>query len=182
MKALASSFVPLLFLILYYAMFLVLKAIKPHRVSIKRAFIVTLITLLFFFHPQLTEKTLAFFKCTKIEGESRMIFDLQMICWEGTHLLWVAIFWIPMFFVWIVGLPAFGIGFLYYNKKNLLNQSFSENYLVLYQGMKTNWGFWEMLNIFRKVVLLSINVFLPEDEPFFKATCGIGFLICFWRL
>lgn len=182
MKALASSFVPLLFLILYVSVFMIAKAIRPQRIDFKRAFLVTLITLLFFFHPQLTEKTLAFFKCTTIEGESRMIFDLPMTCWEGTHLLMLSIFWIPMFFLWIVGLPGFGIVFLYINRKNLLKQTFADKYLILYQGMKTNRGFWEMLNIFRKVALLSINVFLPEDQPFYKATAGIGFLIFFWRL
>ena len=51
--------------------------------------------------------------------------------------------------------------------------------MVLYPGMKKNRAFWEMANILRKIVLLSINVFLPEDMELVKASLAVVFLLAY---
>ena len=39
-----------------------------------------------------------------------------------------------------------------------------------------------MVNIIRKVTLLMINVFIPDTYIFYKAICGIMFLLMYLRL
>jgi len=39
-----------------------------------------------------------------------------------------------------------------------------------------------MANIIRKIVLLMISVFIPDENLFFKATAGILFLVFFLRI
>ena len=140
------------------------------------------ITVLFFLHPSLTQKGISFFNCTKINGISRMVYDLEVVCLERTHLLWAILVGVPVILLWSIGLPLFGIFFIVKNKKHLHVETFRTKYLILYQGLKPNRSFWEMVNIIRKVILLMINVFIPDDQYFYKVMVGFLFLFTYMRV
>ena len=42
--------------------------------------------------------------------------------------------------------------------------------------------YWEFVNILRKVVILSINIIVPESRPILKAFCGTIILVGQLRL
>lgn len=182
MKAFLSSIVPVVIAIIISVGFVVWKLIRKDKTSLSRGITVSIITLLYFFHPQLTAKALSFFKCSEIAGENRLMYDLEMVCWKDSHFYWAAFYWSPMFLCWVIGLPLLGIVFLQINRKKVFTKEFNYKYLVLYQGLTKRTTYWEMVNIIRKVCLLSINVFLPKDHPFYKATLGIIFLFLYSRL
>ena len=90
------------------------------------------ITVLFFMHPTLTQKAIAFFRCTTIDQVPRLLYDLEVLCWEATHLLWCMIVGVPVIVVWSIGLPAFGILYIVKNKDKLEEKTFKARYLILY--------------------------------------------------
>ena len=50
-------------------------------------------------------------------------------------------------------------------------------YRMLYQGLRTRVFFWEFVNVLRKTILISFNVFMPQSEAYMKALCAIALLI-----
>ena len=71
------------------------------------------------------------------------------------------------------------IGFylVHKNRERLHEKSVLMRYRMLYQGLRTQVFYWEFINVLRKTILISLNVFLPESEAYLKALCAIGLLI-----
>lgn len=181
-KAFLSCILPIILFFGLMAIWIILKFIRKKKMHFFRYFTTTLITVIYFFYSQLTEVSLSFFKCFTLDDKLLLLGDLEVQCWEGAHAKWTVFFWGPLFLVWVVGLPLFGIVFLILNRTKIETPSFDEKYMVLYPGMKKNRAFWEMANILRKIILLSINVFLPEDLNLLKATFAVVFLLCYKRV
>ena len=53
---------------------------------------------------------------------------------------------------------------------------------MLFQGLRPNRYYWEFFNTIRKILLLVINIFLPQDRPFYKATVGVILLNIILRI
>ena len=179
MKGFLSCFTPIVFVVTFSGVWAGWKIIRANKVDFKRYVVISGITILLFFHPTLTEKTLSLFKCISIDGRKRLIYDLELVCWEGTHLKWALFFWTPMFVCWVIGIPVVTVGFLASRRNQVHSKSFNKYFLVLYQGLRKERYFWEICNILRKVTLLSINVFVPENQVFYKAALGILLLVSF---
>jgi len=54
--------------------------------------------------------------------------------------------------------------------------------IVLYQGLKDDKFYWELLNIVKKIIFVAANVFLSTFGTFYKGVVGVILLIYFTRL
>jgi len=135
MKSFLSCFTPIAFVLMFAGVWVIWKLIRRNQVDLWRYIVVSLITILLFFHPTLTEKTLSLFKCVGIDDDTRLIYDLELICWEGTHLKWALFYWAPMFLGWVIGIPVIAVVFLSIKRKSVHSRSFNKYFLVLYQGL-----------------------------------------------
>ena len=52
-------------------------------------------------------------------NESRLIADMEVICWKGQHLGWTIGLSIPMILIYVIGIPALGLGLLTRHRKHL---------------------------------------------------------------
>jgi len=54
-----------------------------------------------------------------IEDESRVVSDLEVICWSAQHRVLSLFVAIPSIVVWGIGIPAFALLMMYQVSKNL---------------------------------------------------------------
>ena len=66
---------------------------------------------------------------------------------------------------------------MYKNRERLHEKSVLMRYRMIYQGLRSEVFYWEFINVLRKTILISLNVFLPESEAYLKALCAIALLI-----
>ena len=123
------------------------------------------------------------FFCVEIDnGDKWLQQDLDIRCWDSTHIKWSLAIGIPSIILWILGIPLLGFYMLYRNRKLLNHREFLGKYKYIYQGLREDCFYWELINMGRKVILISVNVFLNLQRPIFKALLSLLILFLFWQL
>lgn len=131
--------------------------------------IISSIIVLFLLHPSLTGMSMGLFNCYEIDsGEYWLFKDLSVRCWHGSHNSWAFGLGIPMIFFWVFGLPLVGFILVRKNRKRLDDETVMFRYRILYQGYKKEAYYWEFVNVFRKVSVVMINIFLGIYPPIYK--------------
>ena len=121
-KSLFSCLLPFLVILLYFSLFSLVKCFK-NDTRWKRNICITFISIVYFLHPSLTEKTFGLFRCTTYYERTLLLADLELECWTGTHLSWSIFLGIPMAVVCVV-VPISGILLLLRNRKHLTSPGF----------------------------------------------------------
>lgn len=67
---------------------------------------------------------------------------------------------VPSLIVWGFGIPAFAWIVLSRNRENLDDIETREKYGFLYNGYKKDFYFWESVNMYRKISVIFVSVFL----------------------
>lgn len=67
---------------------------------------------------------------------------------------------VPSILIWGFGIPGFAWVILARNKQGLDLVDTREKYGFLYNGYKKNYYYWESINMFRKICIIFISVFL----------------------
>lgn len=67
---------------------------------------------------------------------------------------------VPSLIIWGFGIPAFAWVVLSKNKDNLDLLETREKYGFLYNGYKKKYYYWESVNMYRKIAIIFISVFL----------------------
>jgi hypothetical protein len=140
----------------------------------------SVLTVLIFFYPSVTQMTLSLFNCVTVEEVTYLTRDMRVECYKGRHLFWVLVNGVPMLIIWVIGMPLFGFLMLLKNRKTLRNPSTLAKYRLLYVGLKAQYFYWEFMNIFRKVGLLIINVFVTNIIIKILSSVGVLVMILFF--
>ena len=74
-----------------------------------------------------------------------------------------------MLIIWVIGTPVSTFVLLFKNRARLNDPVFFGKFRMLYQGLKTKCIYWEIVNTFRKISIVSINVFLSLYPDYIKA-------------
>jgi len=88
--------------------------------SIKNDFIVTLVILLFLVHPNITKAMFSSFNCMSVEGVYYLREDIDYVCYEGSHLIYLLIISVPSIILWSIGIPLAVLFVLIKNKSVLV--------------------------------------------------------------
>jgi hypothetical protein len=67
----------------------------------------TVIIMLFLVHPQIVQYLYDNFNCVDVDGTYRVLNDLEIECWNGTHSFWSLFVGLPGIIVWGLGIPLF---------------------------------------------------------------------------
>jgi len=87
-----------------------------------------------------------------------------------------------MLIIWVIGTPIIALIHLYKNKKRLNEELFFSRYRMLYQGLKRKHFYWEIVNTFRKISIVSINVFLALYPDYIKAIYAMLILSIIFKM
>ena len=138
---------------------LIIHLVNPMKqFDFKRTLVVSMIWVLFLFHPTLTIKSLSVFLWTRIdENEQRMTHYLEYNCYSFDHLRWILFVGAPMLIFWVILCPLVAFFILYKNRNNLDEWRIKKYFLIIYQGLKPSAFYWEFVATFRKFALLTVN-------------------------
>lgn len=78
-----------------------------------------------------------------------------------------------MLVFYVFGAPFLAFAILYKNRNKLDKPEVLQYILLLYQGLKHDKYYWELVNTARKCVLLSLHVFIPDTLKIMKALFGV---------
>ncbi|CAI2369157.1 unnamed protein product [Moneuplotes crassus] len=159
-KLFLMTFLPIILFFIIAVMWVIIKWVKPAWcTNIKRALVISFITVVFVLHPNLTEKSISLFKCIEIdEGYKVARIDTNLECFSPTHLKWCIIVGIPIILVWVITCPL--ITYLVILKQRKKKDSrMMEYFLIIYQGLKPEVIYWEFVNTMRKVAILLFLLF-----------------------
>ncbi|TNV74929.1 hypothetical protein FGO68_gene8072 [Halteria grandinella] len=141
-------------------------------------FISILIIILFLIHPTVTKEMFSIFNCKMIDNVQRLLIDLETVCYEGDHKFiayWIAA---PSILIYSIGIPTFGFAILMKKKNQLEAASIKRQYGFLYNGYKEGFSqYWEMIVIYRKVILVFIQIFLAQRGKVTQALITLLFLV-----
>ena len=96
----------------------------------------------------------------QIDNDKRVTDDLQVVWWQKEHVLYSLTIAVPSLVIWGFGIPLFAWIVLARNKDCLTQIEAREKYGFLFNGYKENYYFWESVNMYRKITVIFISVFL----------------------
>ena len=174
LKVICMALIPLVIIVMSCSIFCV---VFLHNIQkFKKYWCVTIITILLFY-PSVAQFWFRIFKCNKIgNGQSRTQMDVNSAWWSPQHMKWVYMLGLPMLGVYVISLPVIAFIVLFTFRKKLSEKYVMTYLLLLYQGLSPKRYYWELVNTFRKVVLLGLHVFLPNDMALYKALFGVFIL------
>lgn len=123
----------------------------------------TIVILLFFIHPTIVEYSVSNFNCFAVNEEKRVKNDLKIKCWEGSHYFFSLAIALPSLICWGIGIPFFALILLFRNKETLNTIETKEKLGFLYNGYKTDYYFWEILIMYRKIIIIFVAIFLSGE-------------------
>ncbi|TNV88113.1 hypothetical protein FGO68_gene1765 [Halteria grandinella] len=139
--------------------------------------ITTVIVILFLLHPTLTREMFNMFNCKNIEGVSRLYNDMDVICYEGMHQTVAFEIALPAIIVFSIGIPFVGFWAIFKNKDDLEKTLIKKRYGFLYNGYRSGVAsYWEIFVIYRKIMLIFIQVFLVRLGKIVQALITLLFL------
>eukprot|EP00347_Sterkiella_histriomuscorum_P014593 403360292 len=142
---------------------------------------VTSIILIFMAMPSITTISFSVLNCQEIfnDGDKYFVSDLNIKCWEGLHNQYAKFVGIPIIVIWVVGLPIITLATLIKNRIALKESQNITKYGFLYVGLNHESFYWEILIHFRKIAMISINVFFRSFKPQYRALIGFIILIVY---
>ena len=157
MKAFLTAILPIILFLLIVVSFGILQLLfRKWFTDFKRNVVISTITVIFLLHPTLTQTAFGMFQCIQVDlNEYKVRIDLSMTWYSTEHLTWWFIIGLPMIVLFVFGCPIIALVILIKNRKDLHKTNIQRYFIVLYQGLKDNRFYWEFVNTFRKVMIVT---------------------------
>ena len=151
------------------------RLIKPSLMkNLTRNIVISFISIVFFLHPRLASTSISIFEWVKIdEGIYKVRIDTSMDWYSGEHIYWWFLLGVSILTFWVISLPLFALILLFKNIHRGENSKINMHFLILYQGLKKNWFYWEFVNSLRKVLILIIFAALTTFSPLYRIVLSV---------
>ena len=145
-------------------------------------FIVTLTVILYILYPTIARMLFKQLACRgglqDGEYEWYLLYDIQSPCYSAAHYAFIICVGLPTFVIYIAGFPVFGLLTMKrrIDKYGWTDDTLMYRYAVLMSGYRHGTWWWELMISGRKVLLISIGVFMGTygtEVQFFCATLVI---------
>ena len=155
-KIFLIALLPLILIVLYCIIWTMMHLVfKKHFQDIKRYIVVSMIVILFLLHPALTRSGLSIFQCVEVgDNDFRVRVDINMKCYSAEHIKWCGLLGTTMLLIWGIGIPVSALITMIKLRKTLDTWDVQKYLLMLYQGLKLDRYYWELINTVRKCLLL----------------------------
>ena len=159
-KLFINAALPIILSILSYSAWYVILRRQKKLDELFTRFIASIVLLLFLVHPSITGSMIDMFNCSEFDGELRLLVDLQVVCFEGTHWYIAYLLALPCILVWGIGIPATVLAMMRKEKDRFDTVAVKQRFGFLYNGYKRHNYFWEIIIMYRKIICIFIAVFL----------------------
>jgi hypothetical protein len=145
---------------------------------LKREVYTTIIVLFFLVYPNIVKLLFGHFNCMEIDHMgSYLKSNTDVTCWGERHKQYSYIFVIPGIIIWAVGFPGLLLLIMKKNKKSLHLDTNRVIFGYLFNGYKLSRFFWEFVIMYRKILLISISVFLSSEAVIIQALTVVIVLV-----
>eukprot|EP00347_Sterkiella_histriomuscorum_P019434 403341642 len=158
-KLIMIAILPFLLLIGCFTIWSVIKLVK-NNINLKNSVTSSVVIALFLAHSSIVQYMFYDFKCKKIDDQERVLNDLEVVCWDVQHTIYSYFVALPSILVWGLGTPLFSFSLLLKNKDKLDTIVIREQYGFIYRGYKQKFYFWEIIIIYRKILIIFIAIFI----------------------
>jgi ABC-type branched-subunit amino acid transport system substrate-binding protein/ABC-type proline/glycine betaine transport system substrate-binding protein len=171
-RALLIFVLPLLVFVLLYLMAMVALVIRAlHRraeinfrlvkQSLNSLVGIALIIILYYSHGAITSVAFSMIPCRQLGTSGAwMTADYDTPCDSPSQTLWTWCMLVPVFFVYVLGIPA-AVAFMVYMNRNALGHYNTRRYIgILYNGYKLKYYWWEAVILLRKSSIIgAVHIF-----------------------
>jgi Ca2+-binding EF-hand superfamily protein len=129
----------------------------------------------YFTHSRVTKALLSVFSTENIEGKNYLKFEVGTLASTKEHIAMMAISVVYLFF-FSFSIPIVAFYAMYYSRHNLKDRKFATIGGFLTDGYRSevSW-FWEFIVLMRKLVILSISLYV--SEPFLQSFSAVVALV-----
>ena len=144
----------------------------------KRENMASIIVLYFLIYPNILRIMFSHFLCRYADKIGTFLYDNTLVvCWEGQHLSYLKIVVVPSIVVWGFFVPGVLMVLMIKLRKKLHLDKYKIIFGYLSNGYKRNAFYWEFVILYRKIILISISVFLSLESTIVQALTMIISLI-----
>mmetsp|Transcript_10898 Transcript_10898/g.21305 ORF Transcript_10898/g.21305 Transcript_10898/m.21305 type:complete len:1423 (-) Transcript_10898:160-4428(-) len=137
---------------------------KRQKSLLRKELVSTIVVLFFLIHPSLVKEYFSIFKCRNLEGGLYLDVDLSIKCFDKLHLITSLSVALPAIIIWGLGVPGIILSYLFRNRKSLDDITMKCRFGFLYNGFKKSHFYWEFLIIYRKMLIISLVVFMGSGS------------------
>ena len=128
----------------------------------------TCIVILFLIHPTIIRVMFDMFNWDTIEGETRLVKEINTLWYKGAHLYMVLFLTVPAIIVWGFGIPIAVARLLYLNKSKLDTESVQMTLGYVYSGYTYKAYYWEEYIMIRKMILIFVSAFFATKGKLYQ--------------
>ncbi|OMJ71850.1 hypothetical protein SteCoe_29840 [Stentor coeruleus] len=131
---------------------------------LNREFYTTAIVLFFLVYPNIVKSMFMNFQCTQFDIIGWYLDQNTAIqCWDTIHTKYSLIIAVPGMITWAVGVPTFLLVIMSKKKRYLYRDNNRVIFGFLFNGYKSSNFYWEFLIMYRKIIIITIAVFMSSS-------------------
>lgn len=172
-KSVAVAVLPVLIVILnvlFWCVILQIGRLLHLNIQIRAKLVCSTIVNLFYFHTYISRIALSAFSCVPLEaGESWLRVEMSIRCWDQRHSLIALAISLPVVVLWGLGIPALALLLLIKYRKRLQEKEAQTMLGFLCGGYQRRFYYWEVVIVYRKLLITTLYVFLGSVGEAYQA-------------
>jgi len=177
-KLLIMAFVPLILLLSAVLVWVSISLCKRSCKCMKNELIATCVILFFLSHPSIVKVAFSIYSCTEVDPQELWVStQMNIRCWQGEHMEYALTVALPSILIWGIGVPALCLLVITSERKRFHEVETKIKYGFLINGYKQTEYYWEFVILYRKIVIISISVFLAQISVAIQALAIMGVLV-----
>eukprot|EP00347_Sterkiella_histriomuscorum_P017868 403347667 len=178
-KLVMIALLPIILVLCSFGAWHLIRCISRRQFDVLGKAISSTVIVLFLAHPSIIQYMFFNFKCKEIDGEERVLNDLEVLCWDTQHKFFSYFVALPSIFLWGLGIPFFAFILMLKVKNNLDLIEVREKFGFLYRGYRNDFYYWEIVIMYRKILIIFIAVFVKNFGVIAQALVVFIVLIAF---
>mmetsp|Transcript_17203 Transcript_17203/g.12286 ORF Transcript_17203/g.12286 Transcript_17203/m.12286 type:complete len:422 (+) Transcript_17203:512-1777(+) len=178
-KLMMMAVLPFLILLASFLIWLLIVRITKQMHNLSARVVASFIIVLFLVHPDIVKYMISIFNCYNVDGEYRVFDNMSIVCYQGNFNLYAFGVGLPGILIWGLGIPLFIYLLLKQVRTKLHLLATKEKYGFLYRGYKKQFYYWESVIMYRKFILVFIQVFVQAYGVITQALVVYMLLIIF---
>lgn len=177
-KLLLMAFVPLILLLAAVIVWVTVSILKRSCRYMKNELTATCIILFFISHPSIVKVAFSIYSCSEVDpGEFWVSTQMNIRCWQGEHMEYALTVALPCILLWGIGVPAVCLIVITAERRKFHEMDTKIKYGFLVNGYKEGEYYWEFVILYRKIIIISISVFLAQISVAIQALAIMGVLV-----
>ena len=183
MKLVGMALAPFAILCCSLVIWLPVALLCRHVNYLVNEMLATIVICFFLVHPSIVKFVFGFMYCRELDpGQFWQNDYLNIPCWDTTHYRYVFIVAVPSAIGWGVGMPMLCLLVLYRNRNRLGLTELKVRFGFVYNGYEYSKYYWEFVIMYRKLLIITIAVFLANISTSVQALTAMSVLLAAFGL